>query len=58
MYNVLKYRKTWEENDDISIYRYCTGTGNKFNVIICMTVVAAMQADNYLKWNNLASYCS
>ena len=38
IYNVLKYRKTWWENDDISIYRYRTGTGNKLNLIMHMTV--------------------
>ena len=38
MYNVLKYSKTWWENDDISIYRYRTGTGNKFNLIMRMIV--------------------
>ena len=37
MYNVLKYSKTWWENDDISIYRYRTGTGNKFNLIMRVT---------------------
>ena len=40
MYNVLKYSKTWWINDDISIYRYRTGTGNKFNLIMRMTVPA------------------
>ena len=38
MYNVLKYSKTWWENNDISIYRYRTGTGNKFNLIMRMSV--------------------
>ena len=38
MYNVLKCSKTWWENDDISIYRYRTGTGNKLNLIMRMTV--------------------
>ena len=39
MYNVLKYSKTWWENDDISSYRYRTGTGNKLNLIMRMTVI-------------------
>ena len=38
MFNVLKYSKSWLENDDILIYRYHTGTGNKFNLIMRMTV--------------------
>ena len=38
MYNVLKYSKTKWENDDISIYQSRTGTGNKFNWIMRMTV--------------------
>ena len=38
MYHILKYSKTWWENDDISIYRYRNVTGNKFNLIIRMTV--------------------
>ena len=42
MYNVLKYSKTWWESDDISIYRYRTGTGNKFNLIMRMTVSNSM----------------
>ena len=42
MYNVLKYSKTWCENDDISIYRYRTGTGNKFNLIMRMTVLSRL----------------
>ena len=37
MYNVIKYNKTWWENDDISIYRYRIATGNKFNLIMRMT---------------------
>ena len=32
MYNFFQYSKTLWENDDISIYRYRTGTGNKFNL--------------------------
>ena len=43
MYNVYKYSKTWRENDDISIYRYRTGTGNKFNLIIRMAVYKLSQ---------------
>ena len=41
MYNVLKYMysKPWWENDDISIYQYRTGTGNKFNLIMRMIVL-------------------
>ena len=42
MYNVFKYSKTWWENDDISIYRYRTGIGIKFNLIMRMTVVMWM----------------
>ena len=38
--NVLKYSKTWTENDYISIHRYRTGTGNKLNLIMRMTVVS------------------
>ena len=39
MHNVLKYSKTLWENDDISIYRYRTGIGNKLNLIMRMTVI-------------------
>ena len=37
-----RYTRTWWEKDDISIYRYRTGTGNKFNLIMRMTVSCSL----------------
>ena len=49
MYNVNKYSKTWWENDDISIYRYRTGTGNKLNLIMRMTVHPSQKPNTHYK---------
>ena len=38
MYNVLKYRKTWWNNDKISIYRNCNGTAFFVDLIKTSTV--------------------
>jgi len=53
MYKVLKYSKTWWENDDISIYRYRTGPGNKFNLIMRMTVYTCVKFSFWLDLHGL-----
>ena len=57
MYNVLKYSKTLWENGDISIYRYRTGTGNKFNLIMRMTVIKKPNRRSG-SWSNFKSAIS